>query len=294
MDARRQLLHKLGLNDKKLEPSKNYSQVVYSLVINKIWNLITQIFLYISKVFTKSAATTIRKQRTDYLLVDTIEKVRMATNELLSSKHISIDIEGVNLSRVGKISIIQIATVSKFVYLFDITKLQKDAFANGLKDILESPSIAKVFFDVRTDCDALYHQFQILPNNVLDCQIAFMRAPERRFSRYNIGFKRALQSTDTITNEQEKEMTRIKEEGRKLFAPELGGSFAVFDQRPIPSILLDYLITDTVILLDLLQEQLVLSGLTEYKLNKISEKRMKRAIYAEKAATGRQMARRDI
>lgn len=288
MDSRQQLLHKLGINLKKEKPF-NYSDLIYNLFV-RIWNVLCHIIQSIRKVFEHVN----RKSRSDYLLVDTIDKIKVAVKDLLSSKYISVDIEGVNLCRDGRISIIQVATTSKFVYLFDITKLRHDAFIYGLKEVLESSTITKVFFDIRADSDTLYHQFKVLPNNVLDCQVAFMRAPERRFSRYNIGFKRALQCTDCITNEQEREMIRIKEEGRRLFAPEFGGSFEVFDQRPIPPILLDYLITDTIVLLDLLQEQLILSGLTEYKLAKISEKRMKRAIYGDRAATGKQMARRDI
>lgn len=292
MNGRYDLLVKLGLKEKnkKSETVNFYSLLAYKW-ITIIWvNSIVTIISYLGKLLTKATA----KSRSDYLLVDTVEKVKTAVNELLVSEYISVDIEGVNLCRTGRISIIQVANQSKFVYLFDITKLLNEAFDYGLKEVLESSLITKVFYDVRADCDALYHQYKILPINVLDCQIAFMRAPERRFSRYNLGFKRALQCTDVITNQQEKEMTKIKEEGRRLFAPEFGGSYAVFDERPIPSVLLDYLITDTVVLLDLLQEQLQLSGLTEYKLNKISEKRMKRAVYGDKPATGRQMARRDI
>ena len=72
-----------------------------------------------------------------------------------------IDLEGINLSRNGSISILQVfVSSSRRTYLVDIHTLRNKAFStpgtNGctLKDILESDVIPKVFFDVRNDSDA--------------------------------------------------------------------------------------------------------------------------------------------
>jgi exonuclease 3'-5' domain-containing protein 1 len=57
------------------------------------------------------------------------------------------------------------------VFLFDVTVLKESAFANGLRSILESEKVAKLFFDVRCDADALFHLYNIKANNVLDMQV---------------------------------------------------------------------------------------------------------------------------
>ncbi|KAL6406080.1 uncharacterized protein AUP68_10641 [Ilyonectria robusta] len=77
-----------------------------------------------------------------------------------------IDLEGVNLSRHGTVSILQIYILpAKCTYLIDVYTLRHECFStpgeNGrtLKEILESELIPKVFFDVRNDSDALHAHF---------------------------------------------------------------------------------------------------------------------------------------
>lgn len=230
----------------------------------------------------------------NYMLVDTVQKVIDAIQLIRRYKFIAIDLEGIELCREGRISIVQITSRENFVYLFDITTLQESAFDNGLKDLLEDVDISKVFFDLRSDCDALFHQYHARPRNVLDCQIAFMKAPEQRRSRFNIGFRKALLATEVLTAKKREKMASIKEAGCKLFAPELGGSYEVFDMRPLPPELLDYLVTDVVVLLDLLDEQLRLSGLSMHMLGKLSEARMNKTIDSPETPKGKQMAIKDF
>jgi exonuclease 3'-5' domain-containing protein 1 len=231
---------------------------------------------------------------TNYLLVDTVEKVVDAIVAIRKYKFIAIDLEGVDLCREGRVSIIQITSRENFVYLFDITTLKEKAFEHGLKSLLEDVTVGKVFFDLRADCDALFHQFQVHPKNVLDCQIAFMKAPEQRRSRFNIGFRKALLVTGVLSAKQREKMAAIKEAGNKLFSPEHGGSYEVFDARPLAPELLDYLVTDVVVLLDLLEEQLRLSGLSMYMLEKFSDTRMQKTINSVETPKGRQMAIKDF
>lgn len=230
----------------------------------------------------------------NYLLVDTIQKVIDSVAELRLCTMIAIDLEGIELCRDGRVSIIQITSRANFVYLFDITTLKQSAFDHGLKSLIEDITIGKVFFDLRADCDALFHQFQVLPKNVLDCQIAYMKAPEQRRSRFNIGFRKALLATQVLTLKKREKMAAIKEAGCKLFAPELGGSYEVFDARPLAHELLDYLVTDVVVLLDLLDEQLRLSGLSMYMLQKLSDTRMHKTINSIETPKGRHMAIKDF
>ncbi|TVY15299.1 hypothetical protein LARI1_G007921, partial [Lachnellula arida] len=89
-----------------------------------------------------------------------------------------IDLEGVHLSRFGSISILQLLVApTNETYLLDVHVLGYKVFSapgtNGstLKDILESASIPKVFFDVRNDSDALFSHFNIKLSGVIDLQL---------------------------------------------------------------------------------------------------------------------------
>lgn len=86
-----------------------------------------------------------------------------------------LDLEGISLSRHGTISLITIF-VQPFnkVYIVDIHTMQSVAFTTAsststtLKSILESPTIIKVFFDIRNDSDALHAHYGIHIQGVQD------------------------------------------------------------------------------------------------------------------------------
>jgi exonuclease 3'-5' domain-containing protein 1 len=92
---------------------------------------------------------------------------------------IFVDLEGINLSREGTISILRLYVLPKDCsYLIDVHQLQHMAFsttgkhfATCLKEILEAKNIPKIFFDVRNDLDALFHHFEISLSGVEDIQL---------------------------------------------------------------------------------------------------------------------------
>lgn len=96
-----------------------------------------------------------------------------------STPSIYVDLEGINLSRQGTISILQLyISPHNHTYLVDVHELQATAFTTtghrstkSLKTILEAPNIAKVFFDVRNDSDALFFHYQIRLAGVQDIQL---------------------------------------------------------------------------------------------------------------------------
>jgi exonuclease 3'-5' domain-containing protein 1 len=108
-------------------------------------------------------------------LVDTL------TNLPTNPPSIYVDLEGIELSRTGSISLISILvqpTLSRrHAYLVDIYTMGSIAFTTTgllkktLKAILESPDISKVFFDVRNDSDALYAHFAISLQGIIDVQL---------------------------------------------------------------------------------------------------------------------------
>lgn len=103
-----------------------------------------------------------------------------------------IDLKDINLSRHGSISILQVFVLPlDKAYLIDIHTLKEKAFlqpaSNGgqtLLDVLESPQIPKVFFDVRNDSDALFSYFNVELAGVIDLQL--MELAARNFSRKHV------------------------------------------------------------------------------------------------------------
>ena len=67
------------------------------------------------------------------------------TKILEKEKVISVDVEGDNLGATGPITLLQIATVSHDVYIFDIqTNPNMLKATRGLKELLESRDLVKV------------------------------------------------------------------------------------------------------------------------------------------------------
>ncbi|KAL7918535.1 ribonuclease H-like domain-containing protein [Trichoderma austrokoningii] len=173
---------------------------------------------------------------------------------------IYVDLEGVNLSRHGTISILQLYICpANLVYLIDVLVLQEKSFSTPatvgrltLKDILESRSTPKVFFDVRNDSDALYSHFRIKLAGVIDLQLWELAA--RPFAgRFVKGLAKCIEDDSSLSDNDKFEFLRAKEKGKSLFSPEHGGSYAVFNERPLSKDILDYCAQDVYILPDLLR-----------------------------------------
>lgn len=103
---------------------------------------------------------------TTAVMVDTPATVKSLVDTLAhlqkSFGSIYMDLEGINLSRHGSISLIQILAPScEQAFIVDIHTLGMTAFdttgseGKSLKDALESKAIKKYLFDVRNDSDAL-------------------------------------------------------------------------------------------------------------------------------------------
>ncbi len=150
-----------------------------------------------------------------------------------------LDLEGTNLSRHGSVSIVELFVLPQnHVYLIDVHLLGETAFSiqshDGLtlKDILESSDIPKVFFDVRNDSDALYSHFQINLAGVQDIQL-LENAARSSYRRCVNGLAKCIEKDALMTSFEKSDWKNVKEQGRKLFAPELGGSYEVFNKRPM-------------------------------------------------------------
>jgi exonuclease 3'-5' domain-containing protein 1 len=109
-----------------------------------------------------------------YGYIDTEEKLSIAIEEIRQAiqkgETIAVDCEGVELSRFGSVTLVNIAVRGQ-VYLIDILKIGSAAYDRGLRSILEDKSIKKLMFDCREDADALKHLYNVRLDGVLDVQL---------------------------------------------------------------------------------------------------------------------------
>ncbi len=165
-----------------------------------------------------------------------------------------IDLEGVNLCREGSLSILTLlideGTPTLHVFLIDVYSLGSQAFDTAgvekktLKDILQDKKIPKVFFDVRNDSDALFTHFGVALQGVQDIQL--MESASRtttRSRKYLNGLAKCVEQG--VLHDSDLQSWKLaKEKGGQLFKAEYGGSYEVFNQRPIPSDIISYCVGD--------------------------------------------------
>ena len=181
-------------------------------------------------------------------LVDTVSASQAACKLILEAAahgelRVALDLEGRDLGPAGKIGIVTLAVSAAQVYLFDFADagVARGLLDDGLlKDVLEHPSVVKLMFDCRMDVGALFHQYQVTITNVLDLQVPSVR----RYSGagpYLIGMQKVFGMKLGLFSMADE---RVKSGGRKLFAPELGGSYDVWFKRPITNELIQYCAVD--------------------------------------------------
>ena len=137
--------------------------------------------------------------------------------------------------------------------MIDIFVLQEAAFntpnqfGTTLRSILESAQVPKVFFDVRNDADALYAHFNISLRGVHDIQLLEVATRSRAKDRV-VGLGKCIKFDARLTAEAQQDWEAIKGRGKALFNTKDGGSFEVFNTRPIPQDIVDYCAHDVVYL----------------------------------------------
>ncbi|KAM0513337.1 hypothetical protein ACHAPE_007989 [Trichoderma viride] len=164
-----------------------------------------------------------------------------------------IDLEGERLSRNGNISLLTVLCYSvehlMQVDVIDIHTLGDAAFHTAgvrgktLKNILESPEIRKVFFDVRNDSDALYAHYGIELRGVLDIQLMESANRQSAQSReFVCGLSKCIESI--LIGRDRDHWKLCKETGDRLWNPDKGGSYSVFNARPLSNEVLAYCVGD--------------------------------------------------
>ena len=168
-----------------------------------------------------------------------------------------IDLEGSGLCCEGSLSILTLlidtGIPTRRVYLVDVHVLGAQAFDTSgvkrktLKDILQDEKIPKVFFDVRNDSNALFAHFSVALQGVEDVQL--MESATRRTTasrKFLIGLARCVEENVSISlgGSDLASWKQAKEKGKQLFKAEHGGSYEVFNQRPIPEDIISYCVGD--------------------------------------------------
>ena len=87
---------------------------------------------------------------------------------LLGSRALALDVEGIDLGRFGKLSLVQLATSAR-TFVFDVLgRTPADPLVQFLRAVLEDANTVKVVHDCRMDSDALHHCLGIDLCNVHD------------------------------------------------------------------------------------------------------------------------------
>jgi len=165
-----------------------------------------------------------------------------------------IDLEGVNLCRDGSLSILTLlidtGIPARRVYLIDVHTLGAQAFNTAghkqktLKDILQDETIPKVFFDVRNDSDTLFAHFGVKLQGVEDVQLMESATRITTSSRkYLNGLAKCVEQ-NVLGGADLASWKLAKEKGERLFKAEHGGSYEVFNERPVPKDIISYCVGD--------------------------------------------------
>lgn len=112
-----------------------------------------------------------------------------------------------------------------------------------------SYTISQVFWDVRSDSDALYAHYGIKLSNTYDLQILDLAL--RRTRKEGVKFVNSLSKVLQQYNLASSSWTRTKDIGISLFDPKKGGSYQIFEKRPLDQRLVTYCANDVALMLKL-------------------------------------------
>lgn len=186
-----------------------------------------------------------------YVLVQSVEDLQQCVRQLrqLTAAGVAVDLEGLDLGRQGRVGTLQLCASSKgVVYIIDIAELGDSAFdpEHGLRQLLESTDVKKYFFDARADCNALHylHQVDIPADSIIDIQLYDTAAGllnGRSLDKYG-GLGYLLEKTNYagMSMAERRRMAVVKDRVKTLCSSAYGGSYAVWLERPLSALLLEY------------------------------------------------------
>ena len=209
-----------------------------------------------------------------------------AIAECCLSPLLAVDLEGISMSRVGLVTLLQVA-VDDDVFLFDVQALSTEELFHRevgdektLQSILEDPAVTKLMFDCRVDSDALYHQHGVSLNGVWDVQLADVAARRKKSLQVPLlsgmpkcaarhlggasgASRSSLEALDADPGDVNKNLnsssseseavTRVTEhlktKVKQMYAPDKGGDASLWALQPITEDLRRYAALDVWLLL---------------------------------------------
>ena len=151
--------------------------------------------------------------------------------------------------------------------------------------------MCKVIYDGRADADALYHRHGIQLQHAFDLQVQHALRYSRENDRYVKGLQRCLDDAGVVPYVDKLRVARIKEAGKRLFVPEMGGRADVWMIRPLPKALVDYAASDVQYLL---RVKTLWSGPTSHAVLRVTKERLWGAMMSPAPAKGDHMSVRDF
>ncbi|KAK0752942.1 ribonuclease H-like domain-containing protein, partial [Schizothecium vesticola] len=221
-----------------------------------------------------------------------------------SQPHLYLDLEGINLSRHGTISLLTLYVPPlRHAYLIDVHTLGALAFSTPcsltgttLGTLLASPTPTKVLFDLRNDSDALFARYGVRLRGVEDVQLMENAGRPTAAQRRTVnGLERCIEKDlggpGRLTAAEQRAWREVKEAGKRLFAPERGGRYEVFEERPVRAEVERYCVND-VVLLPMLRELYLgrLSAQWKARVAEETEKRVRESQSAGYKPHGREKA----
>lgn len=161
-----------------------------------------------------------------------------------------VDLEGVNVSRHGSVSLMKIHALARgHTYVIDVRHLQRDSFNTPgekgmtLREILQSEEIAKVFFDVRNASNALFFHHHIRLAGIIDIQL--MENAARPYGRLHVNcLTTCILKDAALTAEEKISWDYIQERGLRFFLPEYGGVNTAINKRPLHEDIIRYCVSE--------------------------------------------------
>lgn len=174
------------------------------------------------------------------LLLDTL------VNLPVDPPSLYFDLEGSRLGRLGSLSLLVLYVAPQLTtYIIDVHSIGRDTFTtensngNSLRAVLQSPTIPKVFFDVRNDSDALYSHYNSSVNSIIDIQLLEL-ATRNGSMDFVAGLAKCIQRDSTASAAVKLSWRRTKETVTRLYDPYKGGNFNVFNERPLKPEIIRY------------------------------------------------------